>query len=101
VESAATVVPSAADQGTQTDLLKDIGLDLLTLTEAASLPESNITASSFRTAILRGRLPARKLGSIWVVSRADALSYLHSRQVGRPPREPSHRAHLTVSDDTV
>lgn len=47
--------------------------DWITTTEAARL--TGYASSSFRHFILRGKLPARKLGRDWVLLRSDVEAY--------------------------
>ena len=48
---------------------------LLTLAEAAKLV--NRQAASLRQAVLRGSLPAQKLGRDWFVKESDLKKYMH------------------------
>jgi len=57
--------------------------DLLTVSEAAK--ELKIGVRRVHVLITEGRLPAEKLGSYYVIKRAD-LDLVRDRPTGRPPK---------------
>ena len=59
---------------------------LLTTKEVAE--KLGVTDSQVRYLILRGQLPAQKLGHINVVKESD-LELIQERKVGRPPKAKS------------
>jgi excisionase family DNA binding protein len=64
-----------------------VGTDELTVAQAAA--ELGMSATSVRSAISRGRLPARKRGPIWVIQRADLDAYrAGTANKGRPGSKP-------------
>lgn len=58
--------------------------DLLTVAEAAK--ELNISPRRVHALIDDGRLPAEKLGSYYVIKKAD-LELVRTRKPGRPPKQ--------------
>lgn len=61
--------------------------DRLTLKEAAALPGCPLKVESLRTAINRGKLPGRKYGNTWTITREDLIYYLENRKIGRPKKD--------------
>ena len=62
--------------------------DYLTMTEAAEYSGRDV--STLRRAAIRGSLKARKMGTIWVATRADVDAYLaaaNATQRGKHMRE--------------
>jgi len=54
---------------------------LITITQAAQL--LNLTRSGVRDLIVRGRLQADRIGSVWVLSKADVEAYRAERDERR------------------
>lgn len=69
--------------------------ELLTLAEAAALVGR--APVSLRSAVERGRLPARRFGSVWITTRAAVAQYVAEVAESPPPgqrwahRQPRHR----------
>jgi excisionase family DNA binding protein len=62
--------------------------DLLTLADAAA--ELNLTDARLRQLSIQGRFPARKYGTLWLVSRRDLDAFRkQERPPGRPPKTPA------------
>lgn len=66
--------------------------DLIGLTEAAEIADTS--GAAMRDAVTRGRLPAWRVGGVWVTTRSELAAYLashHRRPAGWPKRkEGSH-----------
>ena len=59
--------------------------ELITLQEAAKY--AGLTRDSLQGYIYRGRLKAKKLGPIWVTTRAAVDEYLRSRDIESIPKK--------------
>lgn len=57
--------------------------ELITANEAAKI--LNVTPNRVRAMITAGRLPASKLGDMYVIKKAD-LNLVKNRTPGRPPK---------------
>lgn len=58
--------------------------DLLTVSEAAE--ELEVSARRIHQLIQESRLPAEKLGSYYVIKRADLSLVKERKRTGRPPK---------------
>ena len=61
--------------------------DLLTVSEAAK--ELGISTRRIHALIAANRLPARKLGSYYVIKRKD-LDFVRIRNIGRPAKQKNN-----------
>ena len=65
--------------------------DLLTIGELISLQEaaeySGLAKRSLHNYAQQGRLKAKKIGRMWVTTRAAVDEYLHSRNIENIPRK--------------
>jgi excisionase family DNA binding protein len=60
------------------------------MTVAMAAAELGVSTTSVQSAISRGRLPARKMGPIWVIGRADLDAYRASvAHKGKPGPKPA------------
>jgi hypothetical protein len=70
-------------------------IDPLTIGELISLQDAaeyaGLTRDSLQGYIYRGRLKAKKLGPIWVTTRAAVDEYLQSRDTGSIPKKYRNR----------
>src|SRR5262245_11558847 len=64
--------------------------ELITLQEAAEY--ARLTRDSLQGYIYRGRLKARRMGPIWVTTRAAVDEYLNSRDLESIPKKYRNRA---------
>jgi excisionase family DNA binding protein len=63
--------------------------DLLVTAEVAK--ELGISISRVQILIGEGRLPAKRMGAIWVVRKED-LELVRHRPTGRPPKNPNGKS---------
>lgn len=68
----------------------DDSADLISVDDAAAL--ADVTPQWIRSLAKSGRIPGRRVGSVWLVSRSAALAFKRHPTAGRPRRSPGAAA---------